>query len=104
MRFKDKSILITGASGGIGGETALGFAGQGGSVALNYLTREENAEKTAASARELGVGALNPLQDLVRTSTAEGRADEAAQAGGLLVGHYFNCILPPAHPDTRCRA
>jgi 3-oxoacyl-[acyl-carrier protein] reductase len=58
MAFKDKTILVTGASGGIGGETAVRFAAEGGKVVVNYLTRRERAEEVATKVREHGVEAL----------------------------------------------
>jgi 3-oxoacyl-[acyl-carrier protein] reductase len=96
LRFKDKSILITGASGGIGGETALGFAGQGGSVALNYLTREESAEKTAASAREFGVEALVIKADVSMPEQVKAMVDTVTDRfGGLDVLVNCSALHPP---------
>lgn len=96
MRFEDKSILITGASGGIGGETALGFAGQGGNVALNYLTREESAEKTAAIAREFGVDALVIKADVSVPEQVEAMVDTVTgEFGGLDVLVNCSALHPP---------
>lgn len=107
MRFKGKSVLITGASGGIGGETALGFAGQGGNVALNYLTRAENAEKTAASARELGVEALTVRADVSEPEQVDAMVDTVTgEFGGLDVLVNCSALHPPPvfsldEPDWR---
>ena len=96
MRFKDKTILITGASGGIGGETAIGFAGEGGNVALNYLKRRENAEKTAASIRELGVEALTVKADVSEPEQVEAMIDKVIEEfGGLDVLVNCSALHPP---------
>jgi NAD(P)-dependent dehydrogenase (short-subunit alcohol dehydrogenase family) len=50
-----KSVLVTGASIGIGRETALRFAAAGCRVALTYLEHDAEAEEVAQ--RCLGVGA-----------------------------------------------
>nr|WP_299339615.1 SDR family oxidoreductase [Allomuricauda sp.] len=46
MDFKDKKVLITGASRGIGKATAEAFAKKGATVGLNYRSNQEEAEKT----------------------------------------------------------
>lgn len=48
MDFKNKNILITGASRGIGKATALAFAQEGGKVGINFRSNVEEAEKTLA--------------------------------------------------------
>lgn len=52
MNFKNKNVLITGGSKGIGKATALEFAKRGASVGINYKDDDKAAEKTSA---ELGV-------------------------------------------------
>ncbi len=42
---------------------------------------------------ELCVSTLDPLQDVIRTTTSESRSDERAQAGDL-AGHSINCSSP----------
>jgi len=54
MKFKGKSILITGASGGIGSETARFFAEEGANITVNYLSSLKNAEKTVRLVQDLG--------------------------------------------------
>lgn len=50
-----KTVLITGASRGIGAETARLFAQRGYAVAINYCTSQKRAEELAAELSALGV-------------------------------------------------
>jgi 3-oxoacyl-[acyl-carrier protein] reductase len=47
-RFSDKSVLITGASGGLGRQLAMDFAREGAKVAVNYSSSRKIAEETVA--------------------------------------------------------
>jgi len=58
MDFKGKSVIITGASGGIGSATARLFAERGANIAVNYFSSSEKAEKTAGIVRDQGVEAF----------------------------------------------
>ena len=41
LKLKDKVVIITGASGGLGRKIAFGFAAEGAKVVVNYLKNEE---------------------------------------------------------------
>lgn len=58
MRFKGKSIIITGASGGIGSQTAQLFATEGANITVNYFSSPEKAERTVKNVKDLGVEAF----------------------------------------------
>ncbi len=52
--LKGKTVLITGASIGIGREDAYGFAAEGCKLAITYNTHKQEADETAAKCREWG--------------------------------------------------
>lgn len=62
--FKGKSVIITGASGGIGSETARLFAENDAYITVNYFSSPEKAEKTVKSLHDLGVEAFSFKADV----------------------------------------
>jgi len=59
MAFQDKSLegctaLVTGGSRGIGRAICVALAGRGAKVAINYRSREDAAQETAALVEEAG--------------------------------------------------
>jgi 3-oxoacyl-[acyl-carrier protein] reductase len=55
MKFKGRSVIITGASGGIGSETARLFAKEGANITVNYFSSPEKAERTVKIIKGLDV-------------------------------------------------
>jgi NAD(P)-dependent dehydrogenase (short-subunit alcohol dehydrogenase family) len=58
--LKNRNVLVTGASGGIGQEVARSFAAEGANVALHYFRGADRAEELLAqlaNSRHLAVGA-----------------------------------------------
>jgi glucose 1-dehydrogenase len=53
-KLTGKNVLITGASSGIGAATAIRFAQEGASVAINYHKEHQEAEAVRAKASEAG--------------------------------------------------
>lgn len=66
-RFKGKTAVITGASGGIGAAMAARFAGEGANLVL--AANDPRAEAVAASLRDTGARAVSMIMDV--TSAAE---------------------------------
>ncbi len=54
MDYKNKVVLVTGSSSGIGAHLAVEFAAAGASLIVNYNQNRKGAEKTAESVRTLG--------------------------------------------------
>ncbi len=69
MNAYDRSVLVTGASRGIGAATAIACAQAGWHVAVNYSRDAAAAERVAAAVRAAGRRAITLLADV---------ADEAA--------------------------
>lgn len=76
-----KTVLITGASRGIGAAAARRFAAEGWNVAVNYCRSRDEAE---ALCRELGEGAFPVQADVADRRQAQDMVDRAADRfGGL---------------------
>lgn len=58
MDVNNKVVLITGASQGIGKETALAFAKQGARLVLTYFRHEKEAEAVARTCTGLGASSV----------------------------------------------
>ncbi len=59
MSFKDKTVIVTGASRGIGRGIALGFGRERASVVVNYHSRKEQAEEVVQAIEAAGGKALS---------------------------------------------
>ena len=56
MKFKDKVVLVTGASRGIGKAIALMFAKEGAKVVINYSKSQEEARQVLNQVKKLSEG------------------------------------------------
>ena len=84
MELKGKAALITGGGTGLGRAIALQLAQEGVNVAINYSRSAEDAEKTAADARALGVKAVPLKADVSNPKETETLVAQSAEMlGGL---------------------
>ena len=64
--LKGQKALVTGANSGIGEGIARALAAAGADVAVNYVTRPEDAERVVGELRSLGVAAMAIRADVSR--------------------------------------
>src|SRR5438094_4864538 len=79
MRLKDKVVLITGASKGIGRALALGMAKEGAHVVINYCSDKDGAEEAVTEIRELGRQAIALHADISQVADIRRLFKEARQ-------------------------
>lgn len=70
-----KTVLVTGASSGIGQAIAIRFAQEGCNVVLNYRSDSEEAEQTAAIAQQSATEAGHSVQTLLAQGDVAQEAD-----------------------------
>lgn len=104
MSFRDRAILVTGASRGIGAAIAKAFATEGGIVIVNYRTNEAAAEAVVAECRALGGEALAIAADVTSADAVAAMAARIAEEVGRLDVVVNNAFAPYRFdPDNRAR-
>lgn len=84
IRFDGRTILVTGGSGGIGAQLALGFASSGGTVAVHYSRSASGAEAVASAIREAGGTAFLVGADLTTPDGPERLIAAVGEQAGRL--------------------
>jgi 3-oxoacyl-[acyl-carrier protein] reductase len=79
--FHEMTVLITGASGAIGGAIARRFATLGMNIVINYLHSHEAANETARACRQSGSQTLTVSADVSVAAEVGKMADKLAKLG-----------------------
>lgn len=97
-----KKALVTGGSRGIGKGIVLALAAQGADIAVNYHSRKEEAEETAAQVKKAGKEAFTIQADVSQSSQVKnmfaqirekwGRLDILVNNAGILKFSSFENI------------
>lgn len=104
MTFRDRAILVTGASRGIGAAIAKAFAAEGGIIIVNYRTNQAAAEAVVAECRALGGEALPIAADVTSQEAVAAMATRIAEEVGRLDVVVNNAFAPYRFdPDNRAR-
>lgn len=88
-KFKDKVIIITGASSGVGEQLAYKLAGQGAKLVL-AARRAEKLEKVAAACRSIGGEAASIQTDVSKEDACKSLIDAAISKYGRLDALFNN--------------
>ena len=78
--LKGQTALVTGANSGIGEGIARALASAGADVAINYVSRPEDAERLAAELQLLGVRAMALRADVSQEAEVQAMFREMAAA------------------------
>jgi len=97
MLLKDKVVLITGASQGIGAETATGCAKHGADVVINYHGDTADADKVVAAVTKLGRRAIAVKGDVADPAAAPAFVKAAVQEFGKIDVFVSNAGICPFH-------
>lgn len=97
MLLEGKTVLVTGASAGIGRAVAIGCARHGADVALNFARDVAGAESAVAEIEALGRKAVAIQGDVADPDTARDFIDRAVAALGRVDVLVNNAGICPFH-------
>lgn len=94
MELKDKVVLITGSSSGIGKTTAIRFASEGAKIVVNYRENKAGGEETIKEIEKLGVESLLVQADVSKPQEVERMFDEIIKKFGTVDILINNAAIP----------
>ena len=94
MNFIGKSVVVTGASRGIGAEISRAFAAEGASVTVNFLNNEDAAKICVAECQASGGDAVAIKADVTERSQAFALVEQAIDAFGKIDVLINNAFRP----------
>ena len=84
MKFKNRTVLITGSSRGIGRATAIAFAQEGANIVVNYIKNKIAAEEVVTKIKSLNMEAIAIQADVANESDVKRMMEEAVKRFGSI--------------------
>ncbi|MDR1497258.1 MAG: 3-oxoacyl-ACP reductase FabG [Puniceicoccales bacterium] len=100
LNLKNKVVLVTGGSRGIGEAICEGFSAEGARVAFNYASSHERAAKIAARLRERGAWAGAFAADMGKPDEVAALIDAVEREAGRIDILVNNAAVCPKGPVT----
>jgi 3-oxoacyl-[acyl-carrier protein] reductase len=101
LKLKDKVVLVTGGSHGLGRAICLGLAAEGAKVGVNYHRNPEKADAVVAELRRLhGVEAAGARGDIAKEAEVIQMFDELERSLGPVDVVVNNAAVCPVGPIT----
>lgn len=84
LKLKDRVVLVTGSSSGIGKAAAVAFGAEGARVGVTYHVNRQGAEETAKKVQDAGGAALVVHYDLADPNSIRSSVDRLVSEWGML--------------------
>jgi len=84
MRFKNRVVIITGSSRGIGKSLALAFGKEGAKVVVNYVKSKELADEVVKSIKDMGSESFSIKADVRKSDEVKKMVDETIEKFGKI--------------------